>query len=176
MGEESTFQPFATPSRLWDPKALALKVHRVGFQGNTEPEDSWRYRGRGLAWLEGRYEYERYGKALKIDLLEMPDLALNPVVGAHLALEAYFGNNFRSRVSPHLNDEKTDWDGATTVLRRVAHKKGVSRRARFSTSASRNLESTYGPPRRMGRPEREALEARRDQEMQLVMHPHVPHG
>jgi hypothetical protein len=39
-----------------------------------------------MAMTEGRYEYNRYGNELGIDLLGTPELVLNPVVGARVAL------------------------------------------------------------------------------------------
>ena len=104
------------------PKELARKVHGVGFQGNTDAEDGWIYRGRGLGWMEGRYEYETYGRALGIPLAEYPSLALNPVIGAHLAFLGYFGEDIKSRLTPFLGADKTNWEGAVTVVRRLPKK------------------------------------------------------
>jgi len=108
-----------------NPKELAIKVHGVGFQGNTEPEDGWTYRGRGMPMLEGREEYSKFGKRINIDLLANPELVMNPVVGAAAALEAYFNESVRSNIMSYLSERSDDWAGATQFLVRVGNKNGI---------------------------------------------------
>lgn len=55
--------------------------------GNTEPGDGWKYHGRGFVQLTGRYNYERYGKALGLDLVNHPDLASEPANSAKSAVQ-----------------------------------------------------------------------------------------
>jgi putative chitinase len=44
--------------------------------GNTEPDDGWQFRGRGLAHITGRTNYERAERKLGVPMLSQPDLAL----------------------------------------------------------------------------------------------------
>lgn len=57
--------------------------------GNT-PEadgDGYMYRGRGYVQLTGRANYAKAGKALGLDLLRNPDLALQPTVAAQILVK-----------------------------------------------------------------------------------------
>jgi len=57
--------------------------------GNTQPGDGVRYKGRGYLQITGRANYENYGKKLGIDLINNPELALDPTVSAKI-LAMYF--------------------------------------------------------------------------------------
>jgi putative chitinase len=50
--------------------------------GNTQPGDGVRFAGRGFVQLTGRANYARAGAALKRDLIDDPDLALQPDIAA----------------------------------------------------------------------------------------------
>jgi len=52
--------------------------------GNVESGDGAKYCGRGYVPLLGRSEYARFGKLVGADLVEQPDLALDPAVAARI--------------------------------------------------------------------------------------------
>ena len=52
--------------------------------GNTEPGDGARFCGRGFIPVLGRAEYARFGRLVGADLVENPDLALDPAVAARI--------------------------------------------------------------------------------------------
>lgn len=60
--------------------------------GNIKESDSYTYCGRGLLQITGRYNYEKYGKRLAIDLLANPDAALVPVTAVKI-FRAYFADH-----------------------------------------------------------------------------------
>jgi len=76
------------------PSQLALLLHRrpaaianncyANRMGNGDiaSGDGWRYRGRGPIQITGKANYERCGKAIGVDLLNNPELLLEPRAGA----------------------------------------------------------------------------------------------
>lgn len=61
------------------PEMIANVVYssRMG-NGPVESGEGWKFRGRGLKQLTGKDNYTRCGKALDADLVENPDLLLEP--------------------------------------------------------------------------------------------------
>jgi len=57
--------------------------------GNTQKGDGRKYKGRGYIQLTGRANYDFYGRKLGIDLVNKPELALDPDISARIFVE-YF--------------------------------------------------------------------------------------
>ena len=68
------------------PELIANLVYssRMG-NGPAESGEGWAYRGRGLKQLTGKFNYEKCGSSLGIDLVGNPDLLLEPVYAARSA-------------------------------------------------------------------------------------------
>jgi putative chitinase len=62
-----------------NPEKLAEKVygHRADL-GNTEDGDGFKFHGRGIIQLTGRDSYERCGEAIGADLINQPQLLVEP--------------------------------------------------------------------------------------------------
>lgn len=72
-----------------NPEALANKVYARPKEGNTQPGDGFRYRGRGALQLTFRNNYRRFGELLDLPLEANPDLAADPAVSVRIALEFF---------------------------------------------------------------------------------------
>ncbi|MDB5678985.1 caspase family protein [Sphingomonas bacterium] len=68
------------------PEAVANVVYANRFaNGPPASGDGWRYRGRGLFFITGRYNYARYGREVGVDLIASPDLANDLEIGLAIA-------------------------------------------------------------------------------------------
>lgn len=79
-------------------QAIANKIYggewgKKGL-GNTEPDDGYRFRGRGYIQLTGRKNYTHYGEATGLDLINQPDLAADPGNAEKLAVQ-FWNDNVR---------------------------------------------------------------------------------
>lgn len=65
------------------PEMIANVVYasRMG-NGPTESGEGWKYRGRGLKQLTGKDNYTRCGQAIGANLVDEPDLLINPKYAA----------------------------------------------------------------------------------------------
>ncbi len=61
--------------------------------GNTQKGDGYRYRGRGIIQLTGRYNYTDMTRKLGIDLVGNPDLAMGPRVASLVATQYWDDRN-----------------------------------------------------------------------------------
>lgn len=79
--------------------------------GNDQPGDGATFRGRGYVQLTGRADYRKYGTAIGVDLIDLPDLANAPEVAA--ALLALFlakgATQLRAKLPPGLVGKPRDF-------------------------------------------------------------------
>jgi putative chitinase len=91
-------------------------ANRLG-NGDTDSGDGFRFRGRGLIQITGRSNYAACGQALGLDLLNQPDLLVDPANAALSA--AWFWN---SRGLNALADDRTgddDLEDFTAITRAI---------------------------------------------------------
>lgn len=102
-----TKQPNAAARALAGrPEAIANIVYARAEEGNVQPGDGWRYRGRGLLQLTFRNNYRAAGRRLGLDLEARPALAADPATSLLIALD------FWKRAEVNACCDRGDWRGA----------------------------------------------------------------
>jgi len=89
-----------------NPQKLANKVYanRLG-NGDEASGDGWKYRGKGLIQLTGKDNYIRIGKDIGLDLVNNPDLLLQPN-GAALSTASFWSSkklNYQADLNTNLS-------------------------------------------------------------------------
>lgn len=64
--------------------------------GNVKAGDGVKFKGRGVIQITGRYNYEKYGKKLGIDLIRKPELAETPEVSVKTAIAYWTDHNLNA--------------------------------------------------------------------------------
>jgi len=64
--------------------------------GNVRAGDGRRFRGRGPIQITGRYNYEKYGKKLGVDLINKPELAETPEIVVKISVQYWTDNNLNA--------------------------------------------------------------------------------
>ena len=75
------------------------------------------YYGRGFAQITWEEVYERFGRILKVDLVNKPELALDPVIASKIICMGLTKGLFTGvGLSKYINDEKCDFFNARRTL------------------------------------------------------------
>lgn len=64
--------------------------------GNVKAGDGVKYKGRGVIQITGRYNYEKYGKKLGVDLVRKPELAESPEISVKTAIAYWTDHNLNA--------------------------------------------------------------------------------
>ena len=110
------------------PEAVGNVIYG-GRMGNAMDE-GFKYRGRGLIQLTGKYNYRKYGDMIGVDLVSNPDLANDPQIAQQIAA-AYFAEKQKGG---------TDLTDINAVGKAVGYAGGAEETARRSATAQDILQ------------------------------------
>lgn len=122
-----------------NPEALANYVY-AHTDGNSEPGDGWKYRGRGFLQHTGKAQYESIKKYTGIDVVSNPDLLNSPEVAAKAV--PWFFLQYKGKKPEQL-------DSISTVNKSVGFSGGKSesdKRELLATQYQSLTASTAVPP------------------------------
>jgi len=114
-----------------EPQKLANLVYG-GRMGNLDPDDGWKYRGRGILMITGRANYARVAKLLNDPaVLTFPDKLRNKAPAA-MAAAAWWASNPKLNALADDTDTDDDYADFVSVTRIInGGTEGLAARAKF---------------------------------------------
>ena len=89
---------------LWGPSPAQIRYEGRKALGNSEPGDGFKFRGRGLIQVTGRFNYAVCGEALQLDLSSFPELLEEPEFAC--ASAGWFWRKHKLHIFSDLEDFK----------------------------------------------------------------------
>lgn len=111
---------------------------RARENGNTSPGDGAKYCGRGYVQLTWKNNYERAGKAIGVDLVNNPDLAMKPEYAARIMVEGMLEGWFTGKkLSDYLGGDRKDYVNARRIINGTDRASEIAEYARQFETALR---------------------------------------
>lgn len=122
-------------------------VTRLHEQGRIRtnyalPINGHSYYGRGLVQITWLENYKRVGGLLGIDLVNNPDLALDPQVSADILVKGMAGGWFTGRKLSDYQYSDYDYYGARRIVNGVDRAQHIAELAEFFENGISNWENT----------------------------------
>jgi putative chitinase len=121
----------------WETGKTMQPVREVGrglgrSYGRPDPVTGQAYYGRGFVQLTWKANYQKLAKVVLADLVNQPDLALDPKISAQILIQGMLRGLFTGkRLSAYFNGSKADWTGARRVVN------GTDRAAEIADASQR---------------------------------------
>ena len=104
--------------------------------GNTKPGDGSRYHGRGYVQLTGKYNYNRVGRELGLDLVNHPDSVKEPLIAYNILAGGMTQGWFTGKsLSDYIDSTKCDYVNARRIINGTDKSKTIASYAqKFETT------------------------------------------
>lgn len=107
---------------------------RARSMGNTNPGDGVKYCGKGFVQITWKNNYARMGKLLGFDLVNNPDLAMDPKIAVQIMFRGMTDPNPRNTFSGvnlqhYIYGQRGDWVGARHVINGTDHAEMIAETA-----------------------------------------------
>lgn len=104
-------------AHTWDPGIREYGRGKGRKYGIPHAKTGKIYYGRGLCQLTWYFNYESFSKILGIDLLNYPDLALEPKNSVDILMIGMRDGTFtRHKLNMYFDEDTTDWVGARKII------------------------------------------------------------
>lgn len=101
-------------TRLYDMSEAPRKAAELG---NTQAGDGAKYKGRGFVQITGKNNYRRAGDRYDVDLVNHPDLALEPELAAKILIDGMLEGMFTGRsLGDYINSQQCDFKNARRIV------------------------------------------------------------
>lgn len=124
-GNKVRFNSIEEAQALKDRGPVAVGNLLYGGRLGNSPEEGFKYRGRGLIQLTGKYNYGVYSKKVGVDLVQNPDLANDPTIASRIAVQYFLSKQ----------GSGTDLANIESVGRAVGYAGGASETAKRASIA-----------------------------------------
>lgn len=85
--------------------------------GRPDPQTGKAYYGRGYVQLTWKYNYEKMGRKLGVDLVNNPQLALDPDIAARIAFDGMVAGDFTGvKLAKVFDKNRSDWYQARRII------------------------------------------------------------
>lgn len=136
---ESGFRPI---NEIGDNAYFTQSYEGRSDLGNTQAGDGAKYHGRGYVQLTGRNNYEQYSKILGVDLVNNPDLALDPAIAAKILIDGMKRGTFTgTSLGTYIGGGSADFYDARRIINGTDRAGDI---AGYAVSFSNALQSMTG--------------------------------
>lgn len=95
--------------------------------GQPDPETGQTYYGRGYVQLTWKTNYKKLGELLDVDLLDHPELALDPQIAADVMFTGMERGLFTGvGLTKYFNADATDWVNARRIINGTDHAEDIA--------------------------------------------------